>query len=160
MSSMETHLQIPDARSPTLYLTHPTPSEFNTIYSLSFLAWGDALSLPQYLEESMFMTTIPLAKDDGMRVWMLTDRTLSPDYRPILCSCETFRKRAFVTDKQGQCSERIIYGIASVFCKPKYRGRGFGTRLMRELAAFLPHWQDESRRCIGNVLYSDIGKTY
>lgn len=78
---MDTFLQLPDARSPTLYLTHPTASEYKTIYSLSFLAWGDALSLPQYLEESVFLTTIPLAKDDGMHVWMLTDRTISPDHR-------------------------------------------------------------------------------
>lgn len=157
---MDTLIQLPDARSPTLYLTHPTASEFKTIYSLSFLAWGDALSLPQYLEESVFLTTIPLAKDDGMHVWMLTDRTISPDHRPILCSCETFRKRAFVTDTQGQFSEMIIYGIASVFCNPKYRGRGFAARLMRQLAIMLPNWQVASRRCIGSVLYSDIGKTY
>ncbi len=79
---------------------------------------------------------------------------------PLLCSCETFRKRAFVTDTQGQFSEMIIYGIASVFCNPKYRGRGFAARLLRELAMMLPNWQVASRRCIGSVLYSDIGKTY
>ena len=157
---MDTFLQLPDARSPALYLTHPTKGEFEKIYSLSFLAWGDALSLPQYLEESEFLTTVPLAKDGGMQVWMLTDRTLSPDRRPILCSCETFRKRAFVTDTQGQLTEAIIYGIASVFCNPEYRGRGFAARLMWELAAMLPNWQVESRRCVGSVLYSDIGKTY
>lgn len=157
---MDTSLQQPDAQSSNLFLTQPTNGEFRTIYSLNFIAWGDALSLPQYLEESTFLTTVPLAKDGGMHVWILTDRTKSPDSRPILCSCETFRKRVFVTDLQGQFNEMIIYGIASVFCNPEYRGRGFAARLMRELATKLPYWQVQSRRCIGSVLYSDIGKTY
>ncbi|MCJ1457169.1 hypothetical protein MMC28_007536 [Mycoblastus sanguinarius] len=141
-------------------LTHPTAGEFETIYSLSFFAWGDTLSLPQYLEESAFLTTVPLARDDGMSVWMLTDKTLPQDQRPILCSCETFRKRAFVTDTKGQLTEMIIHGIASVFCNPIYRGRGYAARLMQELAIMLPRWQVGSGRCIGSVLYSDIGKTY
>ena len=130
------------------------------IYSLSFLAWGDALTLPQYLEESAFLTTVPLAKDDGMGVWMLTDKTFAQDQRPILCSCETFRKRAFVTHTKGPFTEVIVHAVASVFCNPKYRGRGYAARLMRELATMLPSWQVESRRCVGSVLYSDIGKTY
>jgi hypothetical protein len=157
---MDTTLALPDARSPNLCLTHPTAGEFQTIYSLSFLAWGDALTLPQYLEESAFLTTVPLAKDNGMSVWMLTDKTLAQDQRPILCSCETFRKRAFITDTKGQFTETIIHGIASVFCNPKYRGRGYAARLMRDLAIMLPSWQIESMRCVGSVLYSDIGKTY
>ena len=157
---MDTFIQLPDAQSPDLYITHPTDSEFDTIYSLSYTAWGDALSLPQYLEESTFLTTIPLAKNDGMHVWMLTDKTDSPDHRYILCSCETFRKRVFITDTEGHFTEMVMYGIASVFCDPKYRGRGFAARLMRELATMLPNWQGRSKKCIGSVLYSDIGKTY
>lgn len=160
MGSLDASFQLPDAGSPDLYLTHPTDAEFNAIYSGSFFEWGDALSLPQYLEESVFLTTVPLAKDDGMLVWMLTDRSTSPNHRPILCSCETFRKRVFVTDTQGQLKEMIVYAIASVFCIPEYRGRGFAGRLMRELAAILPTWHVDSKRCIGSVLYSDIGKTY
>lgn len=31
---------------------------------------------------------------------------------------------------------------------------------MRDLAIMLPNWQTESMRCVGSVLYSDIGKTY
>lgn len=116
---MDTTFTLPDARSPNLWLTPPTVGEFQTIYSLSFLAWGDALTLPQYLEESAFLTTVPLAKDNGMSVWILTDKTLAPDQRPILCSCETFRKRAFITDTKGQFVETIIHGVASVFCNPK-----------------------------------------
>ena len=151
---------LPDANSSDLYLTHPTTSEFQSIYSLSFLAWGDALTLTQYLEESAFLTTVPLAKDGGMSVWILTDKTSSPDHRPILCSCETFRKHTFITDPNGHFKQVIIHGVASVFCDPKHRGRGYAARLMQELAIILPNWQAESGQCVGSVLYSDIGKTY
>lgn len=157
---MDDTVALPDAQSPDLHLTHPTSSEFGSIYSLSFQEWGDALTLPQYLEESAFLTTVPLAKDGGMSIWLLTDRTLPHNNRPILCSCETFRKRTFVTTSNGHFSEAIIHSVASVFCNPKYRGRGYAARLMRELAVILPNWQTESKKCVGSVLYSDIGKTY
>ena len=157
---MDESFALPDARDPNLHLTHPSTSEFNRVYSLSFVSWGDALTLPQYLEESMYLTTVPLAKNDGMRIWILVDKNLDPDKRPILCSCETFRKRAFVSDTNGRFSEAVIYGIASVFCDPKYRRRGYASRLMQELATMLPSWEAESGKCVGSVLYSDIGKTY
>jgi GNAT superfamily N-acetyltransferase len=158
--AMENILALPDSRSPDLYLTHPTTREFESIYSLSFLAWADALTLPQYLEESALMTTVPLASNGGMSVWLLTDKSLPQDQRPILCSCETFRKRTFVMNACGDFSEAIVHGVASVFCNPEYRRRGYAARLMRELAAKLPTWQVESKTCIGSVLYSDIGKSY
>ena len=157
---MEDNVALPNAQSPDLHLTHPTSHEFDLIYSLGFQEWGDALTLPQYLEESAFMTTIPLAKDGGMTVWFLTNRTLPRDNRPILCSCETFRKRTLVTNSDGHCSEAITHSVASVFCDPKYRGRGYAARLMQELAVILPNWQTESTKCVGSVLYSDIGKSY
>lgn len=157
---MENILALPDSRSPDLYLTHPTTREFESIYGLSFLAWGDALTLPQYLEESALMTTVPLAKNGGMSIWLLTDKSLPQDQRPIICSCETFRKRTFVMNACGDFSETIVHGVASVFCNPEYRRRGYAARLMRELAVKLPAWQVESKTCIGSVLYSDIGKSY
>ena len=157
---MDNKSPLPEAPSSNLYLTHPTSSEFDSIYSLSFQAWGDALTLPQYLEESAFLTTVPLAKDGGMTVWFLTEKTASPNNRLILCSCETFRNRAFVTDRKGHFSETIIHSVASVFCDPRYRGRGYAARLMQELTKILPNWQTEAYPCIGSVLYSDVGKTY
>ena len=157
---MDDVVTVPNAQSPDLHLTHPTSSEFNSIYSLGFQEWGDALTLPQYLEESAFLTTVPLAKDGGMSIWFLTNRTLPQDDRPILCSCETFRNRTFVTTSDGHSSEAIIHSVASVFCNPKYRGQGYAARLMQELAMILPNWQTESKNCVGSVLYSDIGKTY
>ena len=160
MGSMTVSLTLPNVESQDIQLSHPTAEECVEIWKLSFLAWGDALSLPLYLEESAFLTTVPLAKDGGMTLWILTDKTLSPNKRPILCSCETFRKRSLVGDTKGDVTEMIVHGVASVFCNPLYRGRGYASRLMKELAKVLPTWQTERRKCIGSVLYSDIGKSY
>lgn len=151
---------LPDARSPDLHLSHPTAGECQTIWRLSSLAWTDALSLPQYLEESAYLTTVPLAKDGAMTNWILTDKNLPPDQRPVLCSCETFRKRAFIRASDGNFSEKIIHGVASVFCDPVLRRRGYGSRLMKELADILRTFQDEKTKPVGSVLYSDIGKKY
>lgn len=159
-SSDITLAALPDARSPVLHLTHPTAGECQTVWKLSSLAWTDALSLPQYLEESAYLTTVPLAKDGAMTNWILTDKGLPPDQRPIFCSCETFRKRAFISDKDGNLSEKIIHGVASVFCDPVLRSRGYGSRLMRELAEILRTFQAETTKSIGSVLYSDIGKKF
>ena len=151
---------LPDAQSPVLHLTHPTAGECQTVWKLSSLAWTDALSLPQYLEESAYLTTVPLARDGVMTNWILTNKNLPPGQRPILCSCETFRKRVFISDRDGSLSEKIIHGVASVFCNPVYRLRGYGSRLMRDLAETLRTFQTERTDCVGSVLYSDIGKKY
>lgn len=59
---------LPDADSPDIHLSRPTDAEWLTIWRLSSLAWRDALTLPQYLEESAFLTTVPLAKDEDMTI--------------------------------------------------------------------------------------------
>jgi len=151
---------LPDANSPDIQLSHPTDAECLTIWGLSSLAWRDALTLPQYLEESAFLTTVPLAKDGGMTIWILVDKSLPPGQRPILCACESFRKRALLSTKEGEPTETIIHGVASVFTDPAYRGRGYASRLMKELAIALRSWQTENMKCSGSVLYSDIGKKF
>lgn len=135
------------------------PQECHSIWKLSYHEWGDALTLPEYLEESEFLTSVPLAKNGGMTLWILVDRYLPPNHRPILCSSETFRKRCFLA-RDGVLSENIIHGVASVFCNPAYRLRGYATRLMSELAEILPSWQTTTEQYVGSVLYSDIGKKF
>ncbi|MCJ1358223.1 MAG: hypothetical protein MMC33_008222 [Icmadophila ericetorum] len=159
MGSLEPSPPLPDARLEGLQLSHPTPTECLKIWELTSLAWRDALTLPLYLEESNFLTSVPLAKDGGMTLWVLVDNKLPLDQRTILCSCETFLKRAFIST-QGVVTEKIVHGVASVFCDPIYRGRGYAARMMKELAKLLPTWQTETMECIGSVLYSDIGKNY
>ncbi|MCJ1475548.1 hypothetical protein MMC13_004211 [Lambiella insularis] len=160
MGSLDNPSPLPNAQSPDLRLSHPTPNECQIIWRLTSLAWRDALTLPQYLEESAYLTTVPLAKDGVMTLWILVDGNLPPDQRPILCSCETFRKCSLISDSEGDVTETIIHGVASVFCDPEYRRRGYASRMMRELAQALRSWQVESKKCVGSVLYSDIGKHY
>lgn len=160
MGSLDAALALPLAQSPDLQLSHPTPRECQTIWKLTSRAWRDALTLPLYLEESAYLTTVPLAKDGAMTLWILVDKSLAPNQRTILCSCETFRKRSLISDAAGTVTETIIHGVASVFCDPAYRRRGYASRMMMELADVLRSWQVESKRCVGSVLYSDIGKDY
>lgn len=151
---------LPDSNTPGLCLTNPTKDELEVVYRMTFAEWGDSLTLPQYLEESDYLTEVPLARDGVMVSWILTDRTQPPNERPILGYCETFRKRAFVTDPKGVLSESVVYGIASVFVNPTHRRHGYGTRLMHELAEAIPKWHVGSLLSTASILYSDIGKDF
>ncbi|KAF8850445.1 hypothetical protein BDZ45DRAFT_194178 [Acephala macrosclerotiorum] len=144
-----------------LQLAHPTPSERQHIWNLISIPWRDALSLEQFMEESAYLLTVPLAKNGGMTMWVLVEKDSSPDQRAILASCESYRKRALVADEGGEIEDVIVHGIASVFCDPKYRGKGYAKVMLGKLASVLKTWQvKEGERCVGSVLYSDIGKKY
>ena len=160
MSISDSVPALPDAQSPNLHLDHPTTAECYVIWGLTSLAWKDALTRDSYLEESAYLTSVPLAKNGGMTLWILVDKDFAPDQRPILCSCETFRKHTLISDAEGNVTKVVLHGVASVFCNPEYRGRGYARRMMRELAEVLQTWQTETLKCVGSVLYSDIGKTY
>ena len=151
---------LPDSQDSNLSLAIPSTDELEVNSRLTFIEWGDALTLPEYLEESKILTKVPLAENYGMVSWILTDKDKPLNQRPILASCETFRKRAFVTNQNGQVSESIIYGIASVFVNSSHRYMGYGTRLMHELGSVLSEWHMGPLRSVGSILYSDIGKDY
>ncbi|KAM0335181.1 hypothetical protein ACHAQA_000222 [Verticillium albo-atrum] len=152
-------LGLPSCDSPDLHITHLTPEECISIWNGTFPIWGDSLEeLADYQKESRFMTTVPLAVNGGMTTWILVDKNLAPDKRPILCSCESFHKRALSGDVNGQVEEAVIHGIASVFCPEAYRNRGYATRHLKEIAQVLRSWQSD--RVLGSVLYSDIGNVY
>ncbi|KAI4151117.1 MAG: hypothetical protein LQ340_003685 [Diploschistes diacapsis] len=154
------HNALPDSNSPDLHLSHPTPDECIEIWRNTSTSWRDSLTLPVYLLESLYLTTVPLAKDKGMTTWILVDKNAVPDKRPILCSCESFRKRSLTSDADGNIEDNMVHGIASVFCPPEYRRRGYAARHMKEMAKALRSWQPEHGKCVGSILYSDIGKTY
>lgn len=104
MNATNSIRSLPDSNTPDLFLTNPTKDELEVVYRMSFVEWGDSLTLPQYLEESEYLTEVPLARNGGMISWILTDKTQPPKQRPILGSCETFRKRAFVRNTKGVLS--------------------------------------------------------
>jgi GNAT superfamily N-acetyltransferase len=142
--------QLPDSQSQTLHLSHPTASE-----------WRYALTVEDYVEISMVLATNPDANFAGFTEWILVEGSHNPNQRHILASCETYVKRAWVNDPEGGFKEVIVHGIASVFCDPQYRGRGYAKRMLRELGLVLRTWKtNDHTECVGSVLWSDIGKTY
>ncbi|KAH8901505.1 hypothetical protein GQ53DRAFT_740384 [Thozetella sp. PMI_491] len=157
---MESRVPLQDAKSLYLHLEHPSPEECLKIWTDTSSSWKDSLTVSAYLAESQFLTTIPLARDQGMTTWVLVDKSLPPNKRPILCSCETFRKRSLTADAEGNIEEVVVHGVASVFCPPEYRGRGYASRHMEELARQLRQWQTEHGKSAGSVLYSDIGPAF
>jgi GNAT superfamily N-acetyltransferase len=157
-------MQLPDANSSFLHLSHPTDSEKTAIWTLNSKNWGSALSLDSYLERERYMPTVPLTRNGAMTHWILVDRNAKPDSRPILNSMETIRKRALVA-KNGEVKEVITHGIGSVFCNPEYRGKGYASRMLNELGPVLNKWDVDNKipgreECLFSILYSDIGKKY
>ncbi|KUJ06843.1 uncharacterized protein LY89DRAFT_692196 [Mollisia scopiformis] len=154
----------PDSKSPSLYLKNPTQEEKVATWSINAANWGKALSEPDYLEREAYLTTVPLAKDNGVTHWILVDRNLPPNERSILASCESLRKPVLVSHN-GVVTEGITHGIGSVFSQPKFRGKGYATRMLRELAPILKTWQTDPNipgreTCPFSILYSDIGTKY
>ncbi|KAM5436024.1 hypothetical protein McanMca71_000227 [Microsporum canis] len=126
---------LPDARSPNLHLAHPTQSENLSIWVDSSEEWKAALSASE----------------------VLIDKALPENQRTILASCETFRKSSLTQGLDGTVKDTITHGVSSLCCEPKYRGRGYASRLLDELSQLLPSWQTDRRECVASILFSDIG---
>ncbi|KAE8444717.1 hypothetical protein EG329_014277 [Mollisiaceae sp. DMI_Dod_QoI] len=160
----QTPADFPDSKSPFLHLTTATQEEKVATWNLNAVNWGSALSRLDYLEREAYLTTVPLAKDNGVTHWILVDRNLPPNERPILASCESLCKPVLVS-RNGVITEGITHGIGSVFSQPKYRGKGYAARMLRELGPLLKTWQVDEKApgrqtCPFSILYSDIGPKY
>jgi len=97
--------------------------------------------------------------------WILVDTSSQPDDRAIYASCESLCKPALVRTSDGTLKEVVSHGIGSVYCNPKYRGRGYAGRMLKELGPVLREWQTKKgvpgrEECKFSFLYSDIGKNY
>lgn len=157
--------ELPDASSPELKLVFPTEDEKVQTWTMNHVEWGGALSLEDYLAREPFLATIPLAENGGMRYWILTDSSAAPGSRPVLASCETLRKKVFVTDSAtGEVREHVAYGIASVYTIPQYRGRRYASRMLQELGRALGGGFEEVDgkpvQPAASALWSDIGKSF
>ena len=114
--------------------------------------------LSTYLRRETHLENQAFTKDGGITFWILVDSTVPSNERPILGSCESFRKRALVA-RAGKLEDVISHGVGSVFCNPEYRRRGYAQRMMEELGKKLDTWnQEDGKRTSFTVLYSDIGK--
>ncbi|KAL8391830.1 hypothetical protein RB595_002147 [Gaeumannomyces hyphopodioides] len=172
---------LPSASEPFLVLAHPTDSELRRIWTMTHGPWGPALSLDEYIEREAYLYTVPGSKDGLQSSWILTDCRLPPDARPILSSCDTYRKPAMVSyppQASGQAAATaanvVAHGIGAVFTDPEFRGQGYASRMMREVGEVLQRYQaDEHRKgqqangdgnapagALFSVLYSDIGKKF
>jgi GNAT superfamily N-acetyltransferase len=146
---------LPDSRSPTLILTHPTEAEKVRQFTLNGASWRGALSLEAYLRREIHLASQEATHNGGISFWALVDKA-DLDTRRVLCACETYRKRAVVASK-GTVQVSVVHGIGSVFCPPEFRGRGYAGRMMEMLGAQLSNWQ-ATEGCPFSVLFSDIGK--
>ena len=150
---------LPPSDSPKLALSEQSPEEKVAIWKSNGQVWRGRLSMESYIRREDFLANQELTRNGGITFWILTDSTKPPNQRPILSSCESVRKRAFVRKADGIVEEVISHGIASVFCDPKLRGRGYANRMVVELGKKLDYWsQKEGKQADFTVLYSDIGK--
>lgn len=112
-----------------------------------------------YICREKFLAKQALTRDGGITWWVLVDATKPPNARPILCSCESLRKRALIARHTGQVEDVLSHGIGSVYCNPRYRNRGYAARMLKELGKKLDTWlQADGVSTSFTVLYSDIGK--
>ena len=150
---------LPPSKSPQLALLHPTYEETIAIWNLNGQVWRGRLSMEAYIRRDQHLADQALTRNGGITSWILTDTTKTPNARPILSSCESIKKQAYVKRGNEEVREVISHGIGSVFCDPQYRGRGYAKRMVEELGKKLDTWaQPESTRTNFSVLYSDIGK--
>ncbi|KAF2646043.1 hypothetical protein P280DRAFT_666 [Massarina eburnea CBS 473.64] len=78
MSALPSSIHSPSSsRAAQFALAHPTPTECRKIWTNISTTWSDALPFPEHMEESHIMTPVPLARNGGMTVWILTDSSLS-----------------------------------------------------------------------------------
>jgi len=144
--------------SADLVLTHPDPSELHSLVASTADEWKGALTSSQYIQHCIEL--VSLDSDPGYEGlqhadWILVDGSLPLQSRAILSLCETFRKRVLIRRGRGVVEEKVIYGIASVFTAPEFRGRGYAKLMLRLLAE-----RFEVEGCVGTVIFSDIGKGF
>ena len=149
---------LPPSDSPNLALLHPTQEEKIETWKLNGASWRGAMTPETYFRRETHLENQAFTKLGGITFWILVDSTLAPNERPILASCESFRKPALVA-RGGIVEDVVSHGIGSVFCNPIYRKRGYAQRMMEELGKKLDTWnQQDGKRTEFTVLYSDIGK--
>ncbi|EEH06784.1 conserved hypothetical protein [Histoplasma capsulatum G186AR] len=160
MGSSDCSMPLSDSADLTLVV--PTPAERIECLKANSREWKGVLDADQYVQRENHLMNQDMTKDGAMTLWILVDRHLPPDNRPILSSCESFSKRAWLAH-DGKVEQILAHGVGSVFSKPEFRRRGYAGRMISELAKRLDTWQQEDsvrKRGVFSVLYSDIGKSF
>jgi GNAT superfamily N-acetyltransferase len=150
----------PAADSEDIVLVPANDLEYVQTWHLNAGEWRGPLSIEQYLRRERTLQNLDLTKNGHITAWILTSNKLprnADGTRPILCSCETLMKHAYVA-KNGKVQKILTHGIGSVYCRPEYRGTGYAGRMMVELGKAVETWQQPNgTKGTFSVLYSDIG---
>lgn len=154
---------LPPAQSPDLKLEQASLLEYVQTAYLNADEWKGPLSIENYLQREDALQAVDLTRDGRITGWILTSDSLpkNPDgSRPIFASCESIPKHAYMI-RDGAFENVTVHGVASVYTRPEYRGKGYAGRMMSELGKKLETWQsvDGSVNPF-SVLFSDIGQTY
>lgn len=150
---------LPDRDSPELHLVVSTPGEIIAQQHANSDEWRGALSLPAYLRREELLVDQTLTRDGGLTAWSLVYQPAGSGEkdRQVLCGCETIKKRALFASA-NTVEAVTAHGVCSVFCPPKFRGKGYAGRMIAELGEVLRTWQSYGQNNLFSVLYSDIGK--
>ena len=150
---------LPDGTSPDLELVLASPDEARECALLNKVSWSGPLSEEAYLRREDHLASIEATANGQLSGWILVSRNDTKSPRTILSACESLRKRAIVASRGGEVKEVQAFGIASVYCRDEYRGKGYAVRMMSELRRKLETWQQQDGKTTDfTVLYSDIGK--
>ncbi|KAH8116316.1 hypothetical protein DFH11DRAFT_1579897 [Phellopilus nigrolimitatus] len=143
----------------------------------SYPHWGRGLTQDQYLAREARLGIFEHATNETpLTIWVLVPRD-DPTTLEFKCSCETYRRKALTRLSNSSVPENVIaYGIASVFCPPINRGKGYARHMMHLLhwvlapRTLLPRfpasWGPPPEEFPGyndarfSVLYSDIGPQF
>jgi GNAT superfamily N-acetyltransferase len=158
---------LPSGNSEDLALVPATELERTQCWHINLHAWRGPLSPAQYIQREAYLERQPLVSDGKITFWILTLKNYhtadKASARPILASCETLLKEAYVA-QDGHLKPILAHGIGSVYCRPEYRGKGYASRMMSELGIRLGKlaWQQPKGVSSGyfSVLYSDIGQKF
>jgi GNAT superfamily N-acetyltransferase len=155
---IDMHSTLPDANSPSLGLVQPSHDQVLEMTRMTAVEWKGALPTSDaYERREKLLSAQRLTKNGGQTYWALVDMALAPSNRQMLACCETIRKKALVA-RDGNVQDTISHAIGGVYCYPALRGRGYGARMMKELATSLRTWQASEGELLFSTLYSDIGK--
>lgn len=150
---------LPHRDSPELHLVLATAEEQLAQLHVNSEEWRGTLSVPAYFRREEHLLQQALTRDGGLTSWVLVHQPngSSEKDRKVLCGCESISKRALVAS-DGEVEDVVAHGVASVFCPPEYRGKGYAGRMMAELGERLKGWQAQGQSNLFSILYSDIGK--
>lgn len=121
---------------------------------LTFEAWGERLSLEQFLQREQTLREMPWCKK-FLTTWILEDERHQP-----LSSCETYESSSFLAN-QGASKSLIkkgkSLGIASVYTAPQFQKQGHAAKMISLLTDKIKT-SPENYHSI--FLYSEIGAKY